>query len=41
MAGRWLREALGRHVDGSWDASKGYGGVQGKMIIGSGPLKGI
>ena len=23
MAGRWLRQALGRHFGGSWEASKG------------------
>ena len=37
MAGRWLREALGRHFDGSWEASREYEGVQGNMKIVSGP----
>ena len=37
MAGRRLREALGRHFDRSWEASKGYATVQPKMVRGSGP----
>jgi len=24
MAGRWLKDALGRHLDRSWEASRGY-----------------
>ena len=24
MAGKWLEEALGRHIDGSWKASRSY-----------------
>ena len=34
MAGRWLKEALGRHFDGSWEASKGYGCERLQMKIG-------
>ena len=41
MVGRLLKEALGRHFDGSWEASRSYGGDWGKMVIGSGPPKRI
>ena len=37
MAGRWLREALGRHFGGSWEASKGYDRERHEIISGSGP----
>ena len=39
MTGRWLREALGRHFDGSWEASRDYDAVRGNMKIGSGRPK--
>ena len=28
MAGRWLKDALGRHLDRSWEALRGYEGFQ-------------
>ena len=37
MAGRLLKEALGMHFGGSWEASKGYDHERGKMVRGSGP----
>ena len=37
MVGRWLREAVGRHFDGSWEASKGYDPEKPEMTRGSGP----
>ena len=37
MAGRWLRDALGKHFGGSWKAFQGYGLEKVEIVRGSGP----